>query len=143
MGAVTVPLRDGGYRLLRIREDGPFRHGVQILVTFLLATVAWVFFKASSLSNALSVLGGMVRGPLWVHQSMGLDRWELLAAAGGLLLLLLADLLSKRYDLWAAYLKRPRLVRWCILWALLFGCLIFGSYGAGYDAQDFMYGFSF
>lgn len=143
MGAVTTPLRDGGYRLLRIKEDGPFRHGIQILITFLLATVAWVFFKASSLSNALAVLGGMVRGPLWVRQSMGLDRWELLAAAGGLLLLLLVDLLSKRYDLWAAYLKQPRLVRWAILWVLLFGCLIFGSYGAGYDAQAFMYGFSF
>lgn len=143
MGVVTAPLRDGGYRLLHIREDGPFRHGVQVLVTFLLATVAWVFFKASSLSNALAVLGGMLHGPLWVRQSMGLDRWELLAAAAGLLLLLLVDLLSKRCNLWKTYLQQPRLVRWCILWVLLFGCLIFGSYGAGYDAQDFMYGFSF
>ena len=142
-GAVTAPLRAGGYRLLRIREDGPFRHGVQVLVTFLLTTVAWVFFKASSLSNAFDVLGGMFRGPLWVHLSMGLDRWELLAAAAGLLLLLVVDLLSCRYDLRKAYLKQPRLVRWCILWALLLGCLIFGSYGAGYDAQAFMYGFSF
>ena len=132
-----------GAALLRIREDGPFRRGVQILLTFLLATVAWVFFKASSLSNALAVLGGMLHGPLWVRQSMGLDRWELLAAAAGLLLLLLVDLLSKRYNLWKTYLQQPRLVRWCILWVLLFGCLIFGSYGAGYDAQDFMYGFSF
>ena len=129
--------------MLHIPEDGPFRHGVQILITFLLATVAWVFFKASSLSNTLAVLGGMLHGPLWVRQSMGLDRWELLAAAAGLLLLLLVDLLSRRYDLRKAYLKQPRLVRWAILWVLLYGCLIFGSYGTGYDAQDFLYGFSF
>ena len=143
VGAVSAPLRDRGYRLLHIRKDGPVRHGVQVLLTFLLTTVAWVFFKAGSLSNALDVLGGMFRAPLWVYQSMGLDRWELLAAAAGLLLLLLVDLLGRRYALWTAYLKRPRLVRWAILWALIFGCLIFGSYGAGYDAQDFMYGFSF
>ena len=143
MGAVTAPLRNRGYRMLHIPEDGPFRHGVQILITFLLATVAWVFFKASSLSNALAVLGGVLHGPLWVRRSMGLDRWELLAAAAGLLLLLLVDLLSRRYDLRKAYLKQPRLVRWAILWVLLFGCLIFGSYGTGYDAQDFLYGFSF
>lgn len=143
MGAITAPLRDKGYRLVHIREDGPFRHGVQTLITFLLATAAWVFFKASSLSNALAVLGGMLHGPLWVRQSMGLDRWELLAAAAGLLLLLLVDLLSRRYHLWKSYLKQPRLVRWAILWVLLFGCLIFGSYGTGYNAQDFLYGFSF
>lgn len=142
-GAVTAPLRDRGYRLLRVREDGPLRHGVQILITFLLATVAWVFFKASSLSNAVAVLSGMFHRPLWVYQSMGLDRWELLAAAAGLLLLLAVDLLGCRFDLLGSYLKRPRLIRWIILWVLLFSCLVFGSYGAGYDAQAFLYGFSF
>ena len=85
----------------------------------------------------------MLHGPLWVHLSMGLDRWELLVAAAGLLLLLVVDLLGRRYDLKRAYLKQFRPVRWCFLWALLFGCLILGSYGAGYDAQAFMYGFSF
>ena len=30
-----------------------------------------------------------------------------------------------------------------VLWVLLFACLIFGSYGTGYDAQSFLYGFSF
>lgn len=143
LGAITAPLRERVWRSLHIPPDGPFRRGVQVLITFLLATVAWVFFKASSLPNALAVLAGMVRGPLWVHLSMGLDRWELLAAAAGLLLLLLVDLLSCRYDLKRAYLKQPRLVRWSVLWVLLFSCLIFGSYGSGYNAQDFMYGFSF
>ena len=143
IGQMTAPLRDKCWTRTGLQPDGALRHVVQTMITFLLITVTWVFFKASSMSNAFAVLSGMFRGPAWVGLSMGLDRWELLIAAGGLLLLLLVDLLSRERDLTADYLELPRLVRWCVLWALLFGCLIFGSYGAGYDPQDFLYGFSF
>lgn len=143
VGQMTAPLRDRCWARTGIQPDGALRHGVQTVITFLLIAVTWVFFKASSMSNAWAVLSGMCRGPAWVGLSMGLDRWELLIAAGGLLLLLLVDLLSRKRDLTADYLELPRLVRWCVLWVLLFGCLVFGSYGAGYDPQDFLYGFSF
>ena len=143
IGGMTMPVRNGMYRMLRIEENGTFRKGVQIVATFLLTTVAWVFFKASSLSNAFQVLSGMFHGPLWVYQSVGLDRRELLVAFVALVILFAVDVLGQRYDLKEQYLHAPRLVRWMILWALLFGCLIFGCYGAGYNAQDFLYGFSF
>ena len=44
---------------------------------------------------------------------------------------------------WSGSGPRPRPGRWAVLWVLLFACLIFGSYGTGYDAQSFLYGFSF
>ena len=119
------------------------RRLAQVGCTFVLATIAWVFFKASTLEGALAVLGGMLRGPLWVPLSMGLNRWDLLAVAAGLLLLLLVDLRSVNHSLTGGYLALPRPGRWAVLWVLLFACLIFGSYGTGYDAQSFLYGFSF
>lgn len=63
-GAVTAPLRARCYRALGL-EDSGVRRAIQTGVTFVLTTLAWVFFKASSLPNALAVLGGMVSGPLW------------------------------------------------------------------------------
>ena len=143
MGQITAPVRDKLWSRVGVKPCGALRHGVQTLIAFILVTTAWVFFKASSLSNAWAVLNGMFHGPAWVGLSMGLDRWELLIAAGGLLLLLLVDLLSRKRDLPTDYLNLPRLVRWCVVWALLFSCLIFGSYGSGYAAQDFLYGFQF
>ena len=47
------------------------------------------------------------------------------------------------HSLTGGYLALPRPGRWAVLWVLLFACLIFGSYGTGYDAQSFLYGFSF
>ena len=142
-GALTLPLRDRVFQALGVGTDSKLRRTLQIASAFVLTTLAWVFFKAGSLSNALAVIGGMVSGPLWVYQSMGLDRWELLAAAGGLVLLLLVDLRSVGHTLTRDYLALPRPARWGVLWVLLFACLILGSYGTGYDAQAFLYGFSF
>ena len=142
-GALTAPARDRLWRTLGLGEESCFRKLVQTAVTFVLTTVAWVFFQAESLSNALAVLSGMLHGPLWVYQSIGLDRWELLVALAGLLVLFWVDLRSLRENLSARWLAAPRPVRWLVLWVLLFACLIFGSYGTGYDAQSFLYGFSF
>lgn len=142
-GAVTKPLRERVGRAVGLGEETGLRALLQIAVTFVLTTAAWVFFKADTLSGALAVFRGMVSGPLWAYRSMSLDRWELLAAAVGLLVLFAVDLSSLRFDLPGKWLSAPRGVRWVVLWGLLFACLIFGCWGAGYDAQSFLYGFSF
>ncbi len=136
---VTKPARDKLRAALRLKDDGPVTVLLQVLITFGLTTLAWVFFKAGSFSQALAVLSGMVRGPLWAFTGMGLDRWELLAALGGVLVLLGVDLLSLRGSLEERYLSLPRPTRWAVLWGLLFAALLFGSYGTGYDAQSFIY----
>lgn len=138
-GGLTKSSRNKLRGALHLSGDGPVTVFLQVLLTFILSTIAWVFFKAGSFTQALSVLSGMVRGPLWAFTSMGLDRWELLAAAAGILLLLGVDLLSLGHSLESRYLALPRPVRWAVLWCLLFAVLIFGSYGTGYDAQSFIY----
>lgn len=139
IGGLTKPLRDRIRHRLRLSDNGRLTTLMQIGITFVLSTAAWVFFKADSLSAAMAVFQGMFTGPLWVFTSMGLDRWELLAACGGLLVLFLVDLWSVKHDLLSDYLSARRPVRWLALWCLLFAALIFGSYGAGYDAQSFIY----
>lgn len=143
VGALTQPLRNRIFCAVGLGEETKLRQLFQIAVTFVLTTVAWVFFQAGNLSNAFAVLSGMFHGPIWVYQSIGLDRWELLVAFLGLVVLLLADLCSHRWELAEKWLSAPRIVRWMVLWFLLFACLIFGCYGTGYDAQSFLYGFSF
>lgn len=143
IGALTKPLRGRVCRAVGLGEDTRLRALLQIAVTFVMTTAAWVFFQAGSLTHAADIFRGMLCNPLWAWQSMGLDRRELLVAALGLLALFAVDLGSLRFDLPRRWLSAPRPVRWIVLWLLLFACLIFGCYGAGYDAQSFLYGFSF
>lgn len=98
--------------VLRLREGARLTALMQILITFALFTFSMVFFKAGSFTQAISVLSGMVRGPLWAFQSMGLDKRELLAAAAGMLILLVVDILSTKRDLTADFLGAKQVVRW-------------------------------
>lgn len=139
IGGLTTPLRGKVRAALHLKDDGFVTALVQVLVTFSLTTAAWVFFKASSFTQATAILSGMVHAPLWAFQTMGLDRLELLAAAGAIVVLLAVDLLSLRRDLGERFLAAPRPVRWAVLWCLLFAVLLLGSYGTGYDAQSFIY----
>ncbi len=142
-GEATKPWRDGVRRRLHLRDDGAATALMQVAITFALFSLSMVFFKAGSLSNALQVLAGMVRGPAWAACSLGLDRKELLVGAAGVAVLLAVDLRSRKEDLWSGYLALGRPVRWAVVLGLLFAVVIFGSYGAGYDAQSFIYGFNF
>lgn len=119
----------------------------QVLLTFSLTAFAWIFFRANSLSDAFGYIRRMVTKPdLWnlfngELYNLGLDRVEMNVLFVGLLVLLLVDLVR--------YLKKQQLdtflagqnlwFRWGVLLGLIAAVAIFGIYGLGYDAQQFIY----
>lgn len=56
VGQITKNVRARAYTALHIRRDGWFAGAWQTVVTFALVTVAWIFFRANSLSDALYVI---------------------------------------------------------------------------------------
>ncbi|MEA4953954.1 MAG: MBOAT family O-acyltransferase [Pseudoflavonifractor sp.] len=142
LGGLTASLRTRVRARFGLREDGALTALWQMGCVFVLATLAWVFFKAGSVSAGLAVLRGMITGPAWVPPlyGMGMDRWEFLAAGVGFLLLLAVDAWSQKNDVTARVLAAPRWIRWCVYLGLLLVVVVFGSYGTGYDAQSFIYG---
>ena len=142
VGGLTAPARTRVRAVLHLGEDSKITALWQMFCVFVLATLAWVFFKAGSVSAALAVLRGMVTGPLWVPplSGMGMDRWEFLAAGAGFLLLFAVDAARQKTHVARRVLEAPRWVRWCVYLGLLVIVVVFGSYGSGYDAQSFIYG---
>ncbi len=141
-GALSAPWKHRLCAALRIREDALAFRLAQTAITFLLLTAAWVFFRASSLTQALLILrriltmaGGICR---WGLTALGLARIELLVVAFACVGLLLCDTVGRRHD-WAGRLNRSLWPRYVVWSALLLAIFVFGAYGTGYDAQEFVY----
>ncbi len=142
LGGLTHSLRDACRNRLGFGQDKPWTALWQISVTFGLSTIAWVFFKSGSLTTAVQVFETLFTAPAVVGTLLGnlnWDKWELLAAALGTLVLFVVDLCSLRGEVTPRVVAAPLPLRWLIYLALLLAVVVFGVYGTGYDAQDFIY----
>lgn len=118
----------------------------QVLRTFFLCCVGRVFFRASSLTAAFDIfrrtfqgvgLSGILKDQIYTY---GLDRANFGIAAAAMLVLLVADLLQEKMCIREALAKQNTLFRWCVIYAGFFAVVIFGMYGPGFRAEDFIYG---
>ena len=119
----------------------------RVAATFAAVDLAWIFFRADSLHQALHYIERMFRyGDWWTlfDQSLyglGLSVQEVHILFFGLAVLLLADLLKYlKGQTVSDFLSKQWIVfRWAVVLVLLFGCLIFGYYGPGFDSSRFIY----
>lgn len=71
---------------------------------------------------------------------LGLSKKNLLVMALSIIGLMIVDYIQERgIPIRETIAKQNIIVRWCIYYAAIFGLLIFGMYGPGYDAASFVY----
>jgi D-alanyl-lipoteichoic acid acyltransferase DltB (MBOAT superfamily) len=144
IGEWLAPLRDRVAGLLGIRPDGRLRHVLATATTFVLATVAWVFFRAGSLSDAVYIVGHMfVPTAAFLRDlrafDIGLSIPEVVRTAIAVPVVFGIDWLSSRTDLPGWLYRRPLVLRWAIYELGLLTVVIFGQYGPAFKAADFVY----
>lgn len=121
-----------------------FRLGQQIF-TLGMVTLAWIFFRAESLSAALSMVFSIFRGlNFWnltdgTLLTLGLDSkdWDVLLAS--FCVLLTVSLLQQHGSVREGLQKQTAWFRYCIYLFAVLAVLIFGMYGPGYSAAQFIY----
>lgn len=146
VGRLTYPLRKGISKLLRLRPQSfSYRLSRQFWV-FVYVTAAWLFFRAPSLTDALSILRQIftdfqllptLSGHLYLMDTSVSSFIYLLL---GLLLVLVIDILHENNVGITSWLgHQNRLFRWLVY--MLFGLiLIFGLiYNFGMPASTFIY----
>ena len=115
-----------------------------VVLNFLLVTFLWIFFRAPSMPAALAVMasirsafGTSVRtlNPV----SAGIPHNEAVWMIVLLAMVILSDLLRHGRDMVQWLADRPFLLRWLIYFVLMVIAIIFGVYGPGYHAEDFIY----
>lgn len=117
------------------------------VLTFFEAAFAWIFFRAESLSQALSYIRRMLTAGLQPGsfsrslKLLELDPAEIIVVTISILLILLIDELCYRKKLSLPLLiqEKSNAARYLIFYLLLIGIFVFGVYGPGYQAEQFIY----
>lgn len=109
--------------------------------TYLLVNFAWIFFRASSFTEAFLIIRRMFDDPFAykVHSVMDVKDGVVLLLA--VLLLFVVDWLRKyRGFNTDTLMSSPHLLlRWAVYLSLLYGIIIFGKYGSNYAITQFIY----
>ncbi len=122
-------------------KKSPISRLLGIALTFILVTVAWVFFRAESLYDSLYILKQMASFPLNMSFSpaaLGIGRFDLVLFALSTIILTAADVGFHSYGLEAAIGRRV-FIRYGVWFFLLCSTLLLGAYGAGFTSQVFLY----
>ena len=142
-----------GYSTRRTRRSAKKKLGVsmhsalnrygQQLVTFLLVSLAWIFFRSGSMSGAFDMFGRLFTPAGWfAGQAKGLaslsgsaGKVEFAVALAAVAMLFLVETLQERLRFGQSLraLKWP--LRWAIYYLFIFGILFFGMF----TATEFVY----
>ena len=143
-GQLLAPLREWVVRLLRVDRATLGHRIFQTVTTFALITVAWVFFRANTIHDALYIIRRMFVPTPWVFVDgtllkQGLSAAELAIALVSASLVFGAEWLSLRKDLLETIRAQYLVYRWLVYFVLIFAIVVFGAYGGIYKASDFVY----
>lgn len=147
IAAETGPYRDMLYERTHTKcTSFSFRFG-QVAATFVLTTFAWIFFRARSLTQACGYIGRIFTKPDWHVLTdgslcqLGLDRVETNVLLVSLWVLFGAGLVKyRKKETPDLFLDRQcAWFRWAAVAGMFAFIFLFGVYGPGFDAGQFIY----
>lgn len=132
------------YDRLNIKKDNRLLNLFRIVRTFLLVSIAFIFFRAENAKIAIV----MIRNMLTVRDAslltggifeLGLDAIELIILAASLIIMVSVEIYSKKRDVRMVLAKKNIVLRWIVFFMLIFYVILLGNYGPGYSAAEFIY----
>lgn len=119
---------------------------IQGIVTFILITFAWIFFRADSIGEAGSIVKSIfsANNPWILFDGSlckcGLDSGNLIILAVALILLIIMDYCKyKKVSVISVILRQDTWFRCLIIIIAILTIMIFGKYGPAYNAANFIY----
>lgn len=128
------------------QKSGRKRYGSRA-VTFLSVAIAWIFFRATGLSSALLYVFRMLTAGFQFstfHETMrelSISGVEMAVIWAGIILIGVVDWLcnKKKMSLPELIQEKENVTRYVVFYFLIIAIYIFGMYGPGYHAEDFIY----
>jgi len=137
-GYATRRLRGRARKALGLSSRPALGRAWRRLATFLLVSLAWIFFRSPTLAAARAMFASLLAPGRWfAGQAQGLLEWSAPAGAGtaeaavalaGVALLLLVEGLQGRVRFGRALRARPWPLRWAVYYLFILALLFFGVY---------------
>lgn len=142
LGVLFKPLFNKIIKFLKINTDVESFKLFQILRTFAIVCIGMLLFRANDLNQFILLLSNIFKFNSSVQiASFGLGYKDILVAFIYLLLIFGVELAEElNVNLREKLNKQNLLFRWFIYLFIIFSIIIFGIYGRGYVAKDFIYG---
>lgn len=127
-------------------DSSTLRKIIKVIITFVLVDITWVFFRAETIQQALEIIKSMVTANN-AHILMGsalfeagLGKADFIVLAVSLLILLISDFTKYRNISMRSHIqKKGYFIRTAVITVAVVGIYVFGIWGAGYDAAEFIY----
>lgn len=147
MGELLKPVKAFCMKLTNTKENSITHIFICRVTTFFLVMIAWVFFRAESVSKAIYIVVHMfTKYNPWIFVSGDLytlgikeEEWGLLFICG-VIMIIVAYMHEKKIQIRKLFSEQPLLFRWAVLLCCIFMILITGIYGPLYDSAQFIYG---
>lgn len=146
MGELLSPIRNKIIDAFHFNRESLGHKLLQITITFFLVDLTWIFFRARRFKEAIDIIGNILsaNNP-WILfdgslYSCGLDykNWCLMIVC--ILILLFADICKRKKIVIREVIARQDCwFRWLFIAGSICAILIFGIWGTGYDASNFIY----
>lgn len=146
-GDLTRSLRNKIYELGHVKvKSFSFQLG-QMITTFVLVDLAWIFFRANSVTDALNYCRRLfTKWDPWSFfngeiYTLGLDRFEFNVLMVSVICLFLVDLLRyfKKQTVEVFLQEQCVWFRWGVIIALVAAVLVYGIYGINFESAQFIY----
>jgi D-alanyl-lipoteichoic acid acyltransferase DltB (MBOAT superfamily) len=134
-GKITQPVRDRINNFLGITRIPALSKALQIFITFMLASFAWIFFRAKSFDDAMYIIGHIFR--LDTLQNLNLFEYkiDMFLSIFLILFLFIIDGLEEKYKLSEKLSVSPAIVKWTVYGGSVLALLILGIW----KSADFIY----
>lgn len=134
---VTAHLKDQLLQKLRINANFLISNSpINILSTFLLVLIGWVFFRANSVSDALLLLENSMRNLGYLRDVVIIKEFDFFAGVLLIVFMMVIEYFHERVNIPLQIGKFPTLLRWGIYSSFLIVILFFGVL---FNKQEFIY----
>ena len=143
IGDILKPVKNKVIELIKLESKPGLLKGVQTVITFVLISFTWVFFRAASISEAFGIINNMLTkfnyvnlmdGTIW---NVGLGVRNMLFAIIAIIILIASDVLceKKNCDVSGLLTNVKAPIRWAIYYALILMIL----FSMNLDMTEFIY----